>query len=230
MVVRFGAVLLAGGRASRMGGVDKPGLLVDGVSMRDRAIAAVGPVGADPIVVVGPEPDAVESPADADASQDAEHEPAAAATASDTTSASSTARAAVRWVREDPPFSGPAAAIVTGLEVPGADATEWTLLLACDLPHPGIAVARLMSGIPALPPEADGVCLVDGSGRPQWLTGVYRTAALTGAASALPDGGRDQPVRALLAGLSVELLTDSGAGARDVDTWQDYEQLTKELP
>jgi len=201
MVVRFGAVLLAGGRASRMGGVDKPGLLVDGVSMRDRAIAAVVSVGASPVVVVGPEP-----------------------------AASGASRDAVRWVREDPPFSGPAAAVVAGLPAEGADATEWTFLLACDLPHPDVAVARLMSGIPALPPEADGVCLVDGSGRPQWLTGVYRTAALTGAASALPDGGRDQPVRALLAGLAPTLLDDPDAGAQDVDTWEDYEQLTKELP
>lgn len=201
MVVRFGAVLLAGGRASRMGGVDKPGLLVDGVSMRDRAIAAVVSVGASPVVVVGPEP-----------------------------AASGASRDAVRWVREDPPFSGPAAAVVTGLTAEGADATEWTLLLACDLPHPDIAVARLISGIPALPPESDGACLVDETGRAQWLAGAYRTAALVSAASALPDGGRDQPVRALLAGLSVELLTDSGAGARDVDTWEDYEQLTKELP
>lgn len=227
---RFGAVLLAGGRASRMGGIDKPGLLVDGVSMRDRAIDAVVSVGADPIVVVGPEPDAVVSPADADASQDAGHEPAAAAAASDTTSASGTARAAVRWVREDPPFSGPAAAIVTGLEVPGADAVEWTFLLACDLPQPEVAVGRLMSGIPALPPETDGACLVDETGRAQWLTGVYRTPALVSAASALPDGGRDQPVRALLAGLAPTLLDDPDAGAQDVDTWEDYEQLTKELP
>jgi len=171
------------------------------VSMRDRAIAAVASVGATPVVVVGPEP-----------------------------AASGASRDAVRWVREDPPFSGPAAAVVTALETPGVDAAEWIFLLACDLPHPEVAVARLISGIPALPPESDGACLVDETGRAQWLAGAYRTTALVSAASALPDGGRDQPVRALLAGLSVELLTDSGAGARDVDTWEDYEQLTKELP
>jgi molybdopterin-guanine dinucleotide biosynthesis protein A len=198
---RFGAVLLAGGRASRMGGVDKPGLLVDGVSMRDRAIAAVVSVGADPIVVVGPEP-------------------AASGASHDT----------VRWMREDPPFSGPAAAVVAGLTAEGADATEWTFLLACDLPQPEVAVGCLMSGIPALPPEADGACLVDETGRAQWLTGVYRTPALVSAASALPDGGRDQPVRALLAGLAPTLLDDPDAGAQDVDTWEDYEQLTKEHP
>ncbi|MGB3373708.1 MAG: NTP transferase domain-containing protein [Microbacterium sp.] len=196
---RFGAILLAGGRASRMGGIDKPGLLVDGISMRDRAIAAVASVGAEPVVVVGPE------------------SASAASVATD-----------VRWVREDPPFSGPAAAVVTGLAALGADAAEWTFLLACDLPHPDAAVARLVQGIPALPPGADGACLTDAEGREQWLTGVYRTAALTVAASALPDAGRDLPVRALLTGLVVETLPDPGA--RDVDTWEDYEELTKELP
>ena len=97
-------------------------------------------------------------------------------------------------------------------------------------PHDLDAVVRLLAGIPHLAPESDGACLVDGAGRAQWLTGVYRTPALVSAASALPHAGRDRPVRALLAGLSVELLADPDAGARDVDTWEDYEQLTKELP
>jgi molybdopterin-guanine dinucleotide biosynthesis protein A len=191
------AVLLAGGRASRMGGVDKPGLLVDGVSMRDRAIAAVVAASASPVLVVGPASDSV---------------------------------AAVRWVREDPPFAGPAAAVVTALAAIGSDAADWTLLLACDLPRPEGAVRLLADGIRSLAPESDGVCLADDDGRMQWLTGAYRTAALARAAAALPDGGRDQPVRALVAGLSVDVLADPEASARDVDTWEDYEELTKEHP
>lgn len=191
------AVLLAGGRASRMGGVDKPGLLVDGVSMRDRAIAAVVAASASPVLVVGPASDSV---------------------------------AAVRWVREDPPFAGPAAAVVTALAAIGSDAADWTLLLACDLPRPEGAVRLLADRIPSLAPESDGVCVADDDGRMQWLTGAYRTAALARAAAALPDGGRDQPVRALVAGLSVDVLADPEASARDVDTWEDYEELTKEHP
>lgn len=192
------AILLAGGRASRMGGIDKPGLLVDGVSMRDRAVAASTEAGASPVMVVGP--------------------------------ASASAAASVRWVREDPPFSGPAAAVLTALAAIGVDAADWTLLLACDLPRPEAAVARLVGGINSLPSESDGACLADGDGRMQWLTGVYRTAALTRAASALPDDGRDQPVRALVAGLHVQVLPDPEGSATDVDTWEDYEQSTKELP
>lgn len=45
-------IVLAGGRASRMGGVDKPGLVVGGRSMLETALAAV--TGLGPIVVVGP--------------------------------------------------------------------------------------------------------------------------------------------------------------------------------
>lgn len=190
---RFGAILLAGGRASRMGGIDKPGLMVDGVSMRDRAIAAVGSIGADPVIVVGPE---------------------------------SASGPDVRWVREDPPFSGPAAAVVTALAAIGSDAAEWTFLLACDLPRPEAAIAALVQGIRG----QDGACLADADGRMQWLTGVYRTAALAEAAASVPAGGRDLPVRALLSGLAVVALPDPDASARDVDTWEDYEELTKEHP
>ncbi|QUQ66541.1 molybdenum cofactor guanylyltransferase [Kutzneria sp. CA-103260] len=49
----FAAVLLAGGRGKRMGGVHKPALVVAGHTLLDRCIAAVHP--ADPVVVVGPE-------------------------------------------------------------------------------------------------------------------------------------------------------------------------------
>lgn len=48
----FAAVLLAGGAARRMGGRDKPGLVVAGRPMRDRVLAAVA--AAEPRIVVGP--------------------------------------------------------------------------------------------------------------------------------------------------------------------------------
>lgn len=200
---RLCAILLAGGRAARMGGIDKPGLPVGGVSMRRRAIDAVTAVGASPVVVVGPPPE--------------------------TSSTSHTALPqAVRWAREDPPFSGPASAVAAGLTALGSDGAEWTVLLACDLPRPDAVVARLVQGIRGLAPETLGACLVGEDGRMQWLTGVYRTAALREAADALPGRGRDLPVRALLSGLPVVALADPDAAATDVDTWEDYEQWTKE--
>lgn len=198
MTISCAAILVAGGRASRMGGIDKPGLLVDGVSMRDRAIAAVHEAGASPIVVVGPE--------------------SASPTAAD---------AGVRWIREDPPFTGPAAAVIAGLTAID-HGPEWIFLLACDLPRVAAAAERLLQGIRDLPPEAEGLCLADADDRPQWLTGLYRASALRREAATRGDG-RDQPVRALIAGLAPMRLTGADS-ARDVDTWQDYEQLTKEHP
>ncbi|GAA1775201.1 molybdenum cofactor guanylyltransferase [Streptomonospora arabica] len=50
--VPFDAVILAGGAARRMGGGDKPGLDVGGLSLVERVAAAVG--DAERLVVVGP--------------------------------------------------------------------------------------------------------------------------------------------------------------------------------
>jgi molybdenum cofactor guanylyltransferase len=51
--VRFDAVVLAGGRARRLGGVDKVALDVGGAPLLDRVVEAVA--GAGRVVVVGPE-------------------------------------------------------------------------------------------------------------------------------------------------------------------------------
>lgn len=51
--VEYDAVVLAGGAARRMGGEDKPGVVVGGVTLLDRVLAACGDAGVT--VVVGPE-------------------------------------------------------------------------------------------------------------------------------------------------------------------------------
>jgi molybdopterin-guanine dinucleotide biosynthesis protein A len=51
----LGAVVLAGGRAARLGGIDKPGLEVGGRPLVAAVVAAAQSAGAAPIVVVGPE-------------------------------------------------------------------------------------------------------------------------------------------------------------------------------
>lgn len=50
--VAFDAVVLAGGAATRLGGADKPEVLVGGRALLDHALAAVA--GAERVVVVGP--------------------------------------------------------------------------------------------------------------------------------------------------------------------------------
>ncbi|HET8929006.1 MAG TPA: NTP transferase domain-containing protein [Microbacterium sp.] len=186
---RYGAILLAGGRATRVGGAAKPLFEVGGRTLLQIAIEAVRDAGADPITVAGPTLD-----------------PAVRAD----------------WVREDPPFGGPVAGTVTALQSWTAD-PEWTFVLACDLPRAGVAVARLVEALDLQPADVDGVCLADASSRPQWLTGVYRTAALREAASRLPDGGRDLPVRTLLADLAIAVVAAPDA-AFDVDTWEDLKR------
>lgn len=52
MTTSYDAVVLAGGAARRLGGTDKPGLAVGGLTLLDRVLAACA--GADRTVVVGP--------------------------------------------------------------------------------------------------------------------------------------------------------------------------------
>jgi molybdopterin-guanine dinucleotide biosynthesis protein A len=51
----FDAVVLAGGRGTRLGGADKPGLIVGDQTLLGSVVSAVTSAGADRIVVVGPE-------------------------------------------------------------------------------------------------------------------------------------------------------------------------------
>lgn len=215
----FGAILLAGGRASRMDGVDKPRLVVGGMSMLDRAVAAMSDVAADPLVVVGPADAGSEDARSGDARSD------------DAGSDDARSDHAIRWVREDPPFSGPAAAVVAALHSTAGDLApdpEWTFVLACDLPRVDTAVRLLVDDILLLPSDTEGACLSDASSRPQWLTGVYCTAALRRAATSLPDEGRNQSMRALFADLAIAALPDRADSARDIDTWEDFRRFTKE--
>lgn len=215
------AIILAGGRASRLDGTAKPLLEVGGRTLLDRAIAAVD--GCDPIVVVGP--------------------PAPT-------------RVRVVWTRETPEFGGPVAGIAAGLAL--VDTAD-VLVLAADLPNAEGAVALLRRHPPLSADAKDdapsttgkdsttgkggdddapstngahgidGVCLIDASGRMQWLVGRYRTDALRSAAAALPDGGRDASLRSLLARLRISAIP-AGDLATDVDTWDDLERARAAAP
>lgn len=174
------AILLAGGRGTRVGGAIKPLFEVNGSTLLASAVGAVRAGGAERVVVAAP----------------------VLAEGLD-----------VRWVREDPPFGGPVAAIVAALEETDADEVY---VVACDLPTVDAAVALLSD---PLPTDTDGVCLDDG--RRQWLIGRYRTAALRVAASTLPDHGRDASMRALLGRLTVVPVAVDPGLTHDVDTWDD---------
>jgi molybdenum cofactor guanylyltransferase len=114
----FDAVILAGGRGTRLGGTDKPGLIVGGQTLLGAVVSAVTPAGADRIVVVGPER---------------------------TDELSMGAGGRVRYAREDPPGRGPVAALACGLEQVSA---PLVVLLAADLPFLRPAhVTRLLTAL-----------------------------------------------------------------------------------
>lgn len=135
----------------------------------------------------------------------------------------------VRWVREDPAFTGPAAALHAAMSIAAADAA-WTLVLAVDLVRPAEAVARLMTDKELLPRDTDGICLGDASSRPQWLTGLYRTAALARGAASLDDEGRDQAVRQIMAELAIAVVRAPDEVVADIDTWEDLQDAGAVAP
>lgn len=178
----IGAVLLVGGRASRMGGGDKPLLDVGGASLFARAARALQNAGCRPIVAVGPELDA---------------------------------SADVRWVREEPPFGGPVAALAAALD--DAEAGDWTVLLAGDLPRADELVPRLLAGRS----ESTAGTVFVADRHPQWLAGVYRTSALRRALADLGGEVAGASCRALLGELELTLLPDDDGVTADVDTPDD---------
>ncbi|REF01057.1 molybdenum cofactor guanylyltransferase [Thermomonospora umbrina] len=142
----FDTVVLAGGRARRFGGADKPAAPVGGRPLL--AWSAEAAAGARRLVIVGP-PRPRLTPADAVV------------------------------VREDPPGGGPVPALTAGLAEVRA---PWTVLLAADLPF--LRAAHVDGLLGAAVRHGVGAVLTDDDGRPQWLIGCWRTAALRTALTA----------------------------------------------
>ncbi|MEW1584155.1 NTP transferase domain-containing protein [Micromonospora vinacea] len=240
----YAAVVLAGGAARRMGGVDKPALPVGGQPMRDRVLAAV--TDATPRVLVGAA-DAVPAGVLVVREDPPGGGPVAAAAAglalldADTSLVALLAadlplltRSAIgdllnhldRETHDTEPTgdrSAPAAPAHGG-PAPASPA------------HGGLAPAAPACGGLASPARSggdgerrpDGVCFVDGDGRRQSLCGVWRVAALRAAVDRLTveRGGSlaGAPVRALLAGLVVREVAWGGEGPPpwfDCDTDED---------
>ena len=186
-----GAILLAGGRASRVDGAAKPLFDVGGQTLLARAVTAVTAAGARPIVVAAPDP----RPGPRRRMGAARILPSAARSRASSRRSASRAR---------------------GRPSPTGRSSSHATSLASMPPSRGCS-----SDILLVPADTDGVCLGDPSSRPQWLTGIYRTAALRRAAEAMPDGGRDAPVRALLDDLAITVIAVPGDLTDDVDTWED---------
>ncbi|WP_246199828.1 molybdenum cofactor guanylyltransferase [Arthrobacter zhaoguopingii] len=193
----FDAVILAGGRSNRLGGTPKASLRIAGATLLELTVRAVA--GAGRITVVGPEPAAGVRPA-----------PGAPP---------------VRFMREDPPFGGPAAALAAALAQPepAGSTAPWLMVLACDMPRSGQLVPALL----AAAADAGTSVMASDGGRDQPLAALYRRSDLEGAvAAAVQAGGVENlSMKALLARVSVRPVPVPPGTTLDVDTWADARAL-----
>jgi molybdopterin-guanine dinucleotide biosynthesis protein A len=159
-VEAYDAIVLAGGRGQRLGGLDKAELEVGSRRLLDRALEAVR--GADRVVVVGPArvlPSGVTSIS--------EHPPGGGPVAA--------IAAAMPCLRSS-------LVVVLACDMPLVTAATVERLVAASAPAGPREIAAGAS--------TDGTLLVDGAGRRQYLAAIYRVAALTRALSELgsPEG------------------------------------------
>lgn len=151
----FDAIVVAGGRGSRLGGVDKPAIRIGDHSLLDRALTAVHE--ARRVSVVRHVDDvAVDRRTTRTVEQPAMSGPAAAIAAGLDDLA--------RLPRDSP-------------AVP-----RFVAVLAADLPRVGEAFASLLRN--RVPRNTDGVVAIDPDGRDQPLLAIYRAAPLRAAVAA----------------------------------------------
>ena len=218
---RYDAVVLAGGRSSRLGGVAKAGLMFDGETLLQRTCSAL--VRARSLTVVGPD--------------------AAAVWLTDP--------AKVTFVREEPAFAGPAAALATAfqegppdnvsegasegasenttVENTGEERSPWCVVVACDMPGvPGLLDVLLTE---AAAGDGPSLVAVDG-GREQPLAALYRTEDLLAAVRAVLAAGpaTNLSIRSLLASVRTRQVPVPPGTTHDVDTWADARALGVAVP
>jgi molybdopterin-guanine dinucleotide biosynthesis protein A len=123
----------------------------------------------------------------------------------------------VVWTHEQPPGTGPVAAIAAGLAKVRASVV---VVVACDMPMLTMeTIQRLRSTLDASEP-ADATMLMDDNGRRQLLAGAYRRHALTTALHTLGDP-QNRSMRALVATMRIVDVASVGAETLDCDTWDD---------
>jgi molybdopterin-guanine dinucleotide biosynthesis protein A len=158
------AVIPAGGAGRRLGGVDKPAVLVGGRSLLehvlDRLPAQV------PVAVVGPE----------------------RAQAAHRTGAGSGSWTVVSC-REDPPGGGPAAAVAAGLAAleRGGLLGRVVVVVPADAPRAAEVLPLLLDALRSGAPSVTTAVALDGGGRRQVLVVAHDAAALRARVARLGD-------------------------------------------
>jgi molybdenum cofactor guanylyltransferase len=187
------ALVLAGGRARRLGGADKPGIAIGGRPMVSAVAAAAAGAGAGHLVLVGPPRPGLPGELAAHGHQ-----------------------VVVEFTTEQPPGAGPVPALQAGLQLISA---RWVFLLAADLPFLRDSHLRALLTA-ATGQQASGAMLVDDQGRAQWLASCWRTADLA-AALAGYQGGALGGVLGPLCPVEVTVAPDQAPPWLDCDTPQD---------
>ena len=208
----YRAIVLAGGRGSRLGGVDKGALAVAGTALLDRVLAAAG--GAEHIVVVGdcPVPEGVMHTRE----EPAYGGPAAAVVAG------------LQALRMPPASAGPTSSGASGAARATVARPRLVLVLACDLPCAAEGVELLLDAAAREHARADidGWCLAEPDGRMQWLFGLYREAALKQAAHVLGNP-TDRSMGRLVGRLTLRAVPAPAHVTADIDTPEDLARWTR---
>ena len=189
------AIIVAGGRGSRLGGLDKSALVLNGRTLLQRSFDAVR--SAVRVCVVGFEAPLENSPG-------------------------------ISHTVEHPRWAGPAAAIVAGTANLRDSDSEFTAVIAVDMPFVSEALTVLFRSLSRCG-SADGLIAIDETGHQQPLLAVYRTASLRAAAEAMPST-TNLSVRALVAPLELHEVAVPHRLIADVDTPADAERLGIVLP
>lgn len=214
----FDAIIVAGGRGSRLGGVSKPLLTRNGRSLLASALQAVAAAGN--IAVVGTQELAAVVEAYA---------------------AGAPAGQRVLITREDPVYGGPAAAVAAGRRAldagPGdpEDAAAYTVVIAADMLEPGPLVAAVLDAAVNSPAAAGSTAWVpvDGEGRLQPLGCVIGTSALRAAiadAAAVAGTLENASMMRLLATVQIERLKLKDLDFSDIDTPADVGRYGIDMP
>ena len=189
------AIIVAGGRASRLGGIDKISLVFEGQTLIERCLSAVR--GANRVSVVGYAGQLPPPPR-------------------------------VTRTEEQPRWSGPAASIVAGLRDLKDSPSEFTIVIAGDLPSVARAIEILLHELGSSAVD-DGLVATDESGRRQPLLAVYRTESLRTAAASRTSFA-NLPVRQLIGSLVLREVTLPDELCWDVDTPEDAARIGIILP
>lgn len=195
----FDTIVLAGGRGSRLHGIDKASIVLAGERLVDRAVDAATQAGAARVIVAGPEHTA---------SRDAfvvREDPPYGGPLAGVAAAFPLARAP--WVL----------LLACDLEHPGLVCEQ---LLA--------EFRRRAQTEASLSREVDGFVLRDASGHPQWLASLHRTSALRRGLETLDGAFTDRPLRLLFSQSQLIEIDATDRVVADIDLPEDLQRIEKE--